>query len=212
VPGTRNGRIDAARAMAALLGASGGGSSGGLLLSRASLSFSSLRGAVPRAQTVSLRTGGGEAEQWTARPDARWLRLPVDQGETPARLTVRVDPSGLPPGDHVAHVRIETSDRPPQAAVLEVALHVGDAPAVAANGSGCRLQEGRLHVDHGATCRLAIPGLGEGATASSVQWRLPGGALVQGGSMYAQFLARGEYTVELSGSEAGSEALAVVVE
>ena len=69
-----------------------------------------------------------------------------------------------------------------------------------------------MHVDRGATCKLAIPGLGAGATASSVQWRLPGGAVVQGGSMYAQFLARGDYTVELSGSEEGSEAVAVVVE
>ena len=212
VAGTKNGRIDAARAMAALSAGSGAGASGGLLLSRRSLSFISARGSVPRAQTVSLRAEDGEAVRWTARPDAPWLRLSADQGETPARLTVRVDPSGLSSGEHVAHVRIESGDRSPQAVVLEVALRIGDTPAVAANGSGCRFQEGRLHVDRGATCKLAIPGLGAGATASSVQWRLPGGAVVQGGSMYAQFLARGDYTVELSGSEEGSEAVAVVVE
>ena len=74
------------------------------------------------------------------------------------------------------------------------------------------MRDGRLHVDRGATCRLAVPGLGDGATWSSVQWRLPGGAVVQGGSMYAQFIARGEYQLELSGSEEGVEAVSVVVE
>ncbi|HKC59903.1 MAG TPA: S8 family serine peptidase [Myxococcales bacterium] len=212
VPGTRNGRIDAARAMAALLGGPGAGSSGNLLLSRGSLSFTSSGGGAPRAQTISLRAEGGDAKRWTARPDARWVRSSPDQGETPGRLTVRVDPSGLQPGEHVAHVRIESADRPPQAVVLEVRLRIGDGPAVAANGSGCGLREGRLHVGRGATCRLAIPGLGAGATASSVQWRLPGGAVVQGGSMYAQFLMRGEYTVEVSGTEEGSQPVTVVVE
>jgi hypothetical protein len=45
-----------------------------------------------------------------------------------------------------------------------------------------------------------------------VQWRLPGGAVVQGGSMYAQFVTRGEYQVELGGAEEGVQALTVVVE
>src|SRR5207244_5581490 len=57
-----------------------------------------------------------------------------------------------------------------------------------------------------------VSGLGNGATPSYVQWRLPGGAVVQGGSMYAQFIARGEYQLELSGSEEGVEAVSVVVE
>ena len=210
--GTKNGRIDAALAMAALVGEPGAGSSGDLLLSRGSLSFTSSRGGVPRAQTVSLRAEGGEAKRWTARPDARWVELSANQGETPARLTVRVDPSGLSAGAHVAHVRIEPADRPPQAVVLEVTLRVGDAPSVAANGVGCGVRDGALHIDRGATCRLAISGLGAGATASSVQWRLPGGAVVQGGSMYAQFPARGEYTVQVSGTEEGVEPLTVVVE
>ena len=74
------------------------------------------------------------------------------------------------------------------------------------------MRDGRLHVDRGATCRLAVAGLGDGATSSYVQWRLPGGAVVQGGSMYAQFIARGEYQLELSGSEEGVEAVSVVVE
>src|SRR6267378_5568493 len=153
VPGVKNGRIDAARAMAALLEGAPGPSPGGLVLSRESLLFVSSGGRVPRAQTVSLRAEGGEAKRWTARPDAGWVRLLADHGETPERLSVRADPAGLGPGEHVAHVRIESADRPTDAVGLEVTLHVGDAPAVVANGSGCAVRDGRLHVDRGATCR-----------------------------------------------------------
>ena len=213
VPGVKNGRIDAARAMASLLGGGPGSSSGALVLSRESLVFTSSRGHVPRAQTVSVRAEGGEAKKWTARADARWIRLTADHGETPSRLSVHADPAGLGPGEHLGRVRVESDDDPAHAVMLEVKLRVGDAPALAANGSGCAMREdGRLHVDRGATCKLGVPGLGTGATASSVQWRLPGGAVVQGGSMYAQFVSRGEYQLELSGSEEGVEVVPVVVE
>jgi subtilisin family serine protease len=212
VAGVKNGRVDAARAMAALLEGAPGPSAGGLVLSRASLLFTSSRGRVPRAQTVSLRAEGGEAKRWAARPDAPWIRLTADRGETPSRVSVRTDPAGLGPGEHLAHVRVEPDEDPGHAAMLEVKLRVGDAAAVAANGTGCAMRDGRLHVDRGATCRLAIPGLSDGATSSSVQWRLPGGAVVQGGSMYAQFVSRGEYQLELSGSEDGVDAVSVVVE
>jgi len=212
VAGVKNGRVDAARAMAALLEGAPGPSAGGLLLSRNSLLFTSSRGRVPRAQTVSLRAEGGEAKRWTARPDAPWVRLTAEHGETPSRLSVHADPAGLGPGEHLAHVRVEADEDPGHAALLEVKLRVGDAPAVAANGTGCAMRDGRLHVDRGATCKLAVPGLGDGATSSSVQWRLPGGAVVQGGSMYAQFISRGEYQLELSGSEDGVDAVSVVVE
>jgi subtilisin family serine protease len=210
--GVKNGRIDAARAMATLLQGAPGPSSGALMLSRQSLLFNSSLGHVPRAQTVSLRGEGGETKRWTARPDARWVRLTADHGETPSRLSVHADPAGLGPGEHLAHVRIEPDDDAGHAAILEVKLRVGDAPAVAATGAGCTVRDGRLHVDRGATCRLAVAGLGDGATSSSVQWRLPEGTVVQGGSMYAQFISRGEYQLELSGSEDGVEAVSVVVE
>jgi len=210
--GVRNGRIDAARAMATLLEGAPGASSGALVLSRESLLFTSSRGHLPRAQTVSLRAEGGEPRRWTARPDAGWVRLTTDHGETPSRLSVHADPAGLGPGEHLAHVRIDSDDDSGRTAILGVKLRVRDAPPVAANGSGCAMRDGRLHVDRGATCRLAVAGLGDGATSSYVQWRLPGGAVVQGGSMYAQFIARGEYQLELSGSEEGVEAVSVVVE
>ena len=212
VAGVKNGRVDAARAMAALLEGAPGPSAGGLLLSRDSLLFTSSRSRVPRAQTVSLRAEGGEAKRWTARPDAPWVRLTAEHGDTPSRLSVHADPAGLGPGEHLAHVRVEADEDRGHAALLEVKLRVGDAPAVAANGTGCTMRDGRLQVDRGATCKLALPGLGDGATSSSVQWRLPGGAVVQGGSMYAQFISRGEYQLELSGSEDGVDAVSVVVE
>jgi hypothetical protein len=212
VAGTKRGRIDAARAMAALVGGSGGGSVGGFILSRSSLQFTSARGQVPRTQTISLRAEGGSVRRWTARADARWLRLGTDQGETPAWLSVHVDPSGLAPGDYVAHVRIEAPEAPAEFAVLEVKLRVAAATSVAVAGAGCAMRDGRLHVERGSTCMLATPGMGVGATAPSVQWRLPGGATVSGGAMYGQFTRAGEYQVEVSATEDGAERLAVVVE
>ena len=210
--GTRNGRVQVGRAMAALLGHPGTGTSGALALSRDSLLFiaSGLHG--PRAQSVAVRAQDGEVIPWTARADAAWVRLAADRGQTPARLSVRPDPAGLAPGEHVAHVRIEATERPSDFVMLEVKLRVGDAPPVAANGARCRLLDWRVHVDHGASCRIDVAGLGPGAAATSVHWRLPGGALVQGGSLYAQFLSRGEYRVDLTGDDGDADPITVVIE
>ena len=210
--GTKHGRIDAARAMAALLGTAGGGGSGGFVLSRDSLLLTSSRGHAPRAQTVSLRAQGGGARKWRARADAAWVRLGSERGETPSRITVRAEPDRLGPGDHVGHVRIEDPERPASFVVLRVELRVGEAPAIATSGAGCEMREGRLHAERGATCLLGLPGLGAGATAGSVQWRLPGGALVQGGLVYGQFVRPGEYQIEVSASEGAVDTVSVVVE
>src|SRR5207244_883077 len=113
-----------------------------------------------RAEPVSWRAEGGEPRRWTARPDAGWVRLTTDHGETPSRLSVHADPAGLGPGEHLAHVRIDSDDDSRRAAILGVKLRVGDAPPVAANGSGCAMRDRRLHVDRGATCSLAVQGLG----------------------------------------------------
>jgi len=210
--GTKRGRVDAGRAMAALVGGAGDGSSGGFVLSRSSLLFTSARGQVPRTQTISLRAEGGSIRHWMARADARWIRLGVDQGETPAWLSVHVDPSGLAPGDYVAHVRIEAPDAPADVAVLEVKLRVGAASSVAVAGAGCAIRDGRVHVERGSTCVLATPGVGVGAAAPGVQWKLPGGALVSGAALYGQFTRAGEYQVEVSAVEDGADTLTVVVE
>ena len=210
--GTRRGRVDAARALAALLGNAGNGSSGAFILSRAVLLFTSTRGQVPRTQTISVRAEAGSVRRWTARADARWIRLGAAQGETPTYLSVHADPSGLTPGDYTAHVRIEAAEQASDFAILEVKLHVGAGPAVTATGAGCALRDGHVHVERGSTCMLATPGFGVGAAAASVQWKLPGGTMVQGGAMYGQFTLPGEYQVEVSGSEDGADLITVVVE
>jgi Subtilase family len=212
LPGTQHGRIQAARAMAALLEHPGAPTPGSLVLSRDTLLFTASSMHVPRAQTVAVRARDGEAMAWTARSDAAWLKLGSDRGETPARLSVRPDPAGLAPGDHVAQVRIEVTGRPSEFATLQVKLRVGDAPPVAANGTGCRVLDGRVHVERGSTCRVDVAGLAPGAGASSVRWRLPGGAVVAGGSLYAQFLSRGEYRVDLTGDDGEAEPITVVIE
>ena len=210
--GTKRGRVDAARAMAALVGDAGSGSAGAFVLSRNSLLFTSARGQVPRTQTISLRAEGGSVRRWTARADARWVRLGADQGETPAWLSVHVDPSGLPPGDYVAHVRIEAPEASSDVAVLEVKLRVGAASTVAVAGAGCAMRDGRLHVERGSTCMLATPGVGIGSAAPAIEWKLPGGALVSGAAMYGQFTRTGEYQVEVRAVEDGADTLTVVVE
>ena len=120
--------------------------------------------------------------------------------------------SGLAPGDYVAHVRIEAPDAPADVAVLEVKLRVGAASSVAVAGAGCAIRDGRVHVERGSTCVLATPGVGVGAAAPGVQWKLPGGALVSGAALYGQFTRAGEYQVEVSAVEDGADTLTVVVE
>jgi hypothetical protein len=210
--GTKRGRIDAARAMAALVGDTGTGSSGEFILSRSSLLFASARGQVPRAQSISIRADGGSVRRWTARADVRWVQPGTNQGDTPAWLSVRVDPSGLAPGDYVGHVRIESPEIPSDAAVLEVKLRVGAPPTLAVAGAGCAIRDGQLHVERGSTCMLATPGVGLGAAAPAVQWKLPGGALVSGAAMYGQFTRTGQYQVEVSAMEDTADTLTVVVE
>jgi hypothetical protein len=140
------------------------------------------------------------------------VRLGADQGETPAWLSVHVDPSGLPPGDYVAHVRIEAPEASSDVAVLEVKLRVGAASTVAVAGAGCAMRDGRLHVERGSTCMLATPGVGIGSAAPAIEWKLPGGALVSGAAMYGQFTRTGEYQVEVRAVEDGADTLTVVVE
>src|SRR5262249_2965427 len=59
IKGVEHGRVDAARALAALDGTGGG--PGALKLSRDSLTFAAKSGRTPRAQTISVRAEGGGA-------------------------------------------------------------------------------------------------------------------------------------------------------
>jgi hypothetical protein len=203
--GVEYGRIDAARALAALDQATGG-SDAALKLSRTSLTFNARPGRVPKAQTISIRTDGGGTRAFTATADQRWIVLAKTTGETPARVAVRIDPAGLVAGSHEGHVSFKSQGS--DTAVLKVTAIVGNAAAVAVTGAGCELREGRLHVRAGAGCSVHAA---EGE-AAAVQWELPGGVKLSGGHLYGQFVRRGEFQVLLSSDEGAVDALPVVIE
>jgi subtilisin family serine protease len=205
-------KIDVAKALEALSGTGGGGERPQAPhLSRTRLEFAAASGKTPRAQTVTLRQDGGGSKQWIAKADAGWVRLAKTSGETPARLTVRVNPAGLASGAHTGHVAVAWSDQPSAATVLEVSMRVGAGPAISVEGP-CALRDDALHVPAGSGCAISVAGLQPGVTSSSVQWRLPGGEVVQGGRWYGRFVRRGTYDLQVAASEQGTDGIAVVVE
>src|SRR5205823_680526 len=133
--GVEHGRVDAARAMAALDGTGAG--PGALKLSREALTFNARAGRIPRAQTVSLRAESGGAHKWTAEASAKWIVLKETSGETPSRVPVRVDPSRLPAGKHEG--RIVFKDESGASLPLTVTLQIGNAPAIEVRGDGCAM-------------------------------------------------------------------------
>ena len=205
-------KIDVASALEALGGTGGGGEQPQAPhLSRTRLEFVVASGKTPRAQTITLRQDGGGSKQWAAKADAGWIQLAKTSGEVPARLTVRVDPAGLSSGAHTGHVAVAWSDQPSARAVLDVSLRAGSGPAIAVEGP-CALRDDSLHVPAGSSCAISVAGLAPGVTASSVQWRLPGGEVVRGGLWYGRFPRRGTYDLQVTASEQGTDGIAVVVE
>ena len=205
VPGVVHGRIDAAQALVALDQAGGGPEA--LELSRPALQFAAKAGRYPRAQTVSLHAGRGGRAAFRLESGAPWIVLRQLKGTTPARIVVRVDPTGLAAGTHAGTVWVkdESGVRLP----LAVALRVGDAPAIAVMGDGCRIAaDGKLHARAGAGCTL---GASEGESAT-VQWWLPGGSAARGARLYCQFVRRGEYQILYSRDEGEVDPLPVVIE
>jgi subtilisin family serine protease len=211
--GVEHGRVSAARALATLEGSSGG--AGSLHLSRTSLAFAATGDRAPRTQVISLRAEDGGTIGWTAKADASWIDLPRPKGETPSRLSVRVDPKGLRAGSHEAKVVITSvgKDGAREAATLSVTLTVGASAAVAsAAGPSCAVQDGRVHVRAGAICRVTAPGIDPAARAVGLSWRLPGGERVQGGSLAARFVRKGTFSLRLSAQEGSDEEVPIVVE
>ena len=200
IDGAQNGRVDAARALATL---DAGDVEGRLVVSQPALAFTAPGGRLPRAQTVELRALGGGATPWTAKADAPWVILPVDRGHTPARLEVRIDPSKLAPGDHLAHVRFGDQ------ASLEIRLRAGARQALVASGSACQMRGETLHVRAGTSCSLAVEGV---ESAPSIQWRLPGGELHSGPRLHAQFVRAGQYDLLISCDEGAVDSVRVSVE
>ena len=204
VKGVQNGRIDAPRALAALDGEVGG-SAATLELSRDSLAFSVRPGRVPRAQTVSLRASGGGMVAFTALSDAKWILPSKQQGQTPARLSIRVDPAGLGQGKHEGHVAFTAAGGSVR---LTVTAQVGSQPLVAVQGAGCAFSEGTLRVRAGAGCALVAAD----GSSPGVGWTLPGGAQVAGGQLYGQFLRKGEFQVLVSSDEGEVDSVPVIIE
>jgi subtilisin family serine protease len=204
VKGVQGGRIDAPRALAALDGDLAGGAAT-LELSRDQLAFAVRPGRTPRAQTISLRKAGGGTVAFTAAPDAKWILLSKTEGQTPARLSVRIDPKGLGEGKHEGHLAFTAAGASVR---LTVIAQVGNLPLLAVQGDGCAFSEGKLRARAGAGCALAAadgasPGMG---------WTLPGGAQVAGGQLYGQFLRRGEFQLLLASDEGEVDAVPVVIE
>jgi subtilisin family serine protease len=194
--GTEHGRIDASRALSAL-DAQEESPPGSLALSRDSLTFVSQAGRRPKPQSVSIRVEGGGARSWSAHSDAPWLKLSIDQGETPARVSIRVDPSH---GNDDALVVFK--DELGGTATLTVSLRPA---SLAVTGKGCELKaDGKLHVQLGAGCALAA--------SEHSQWTLPDGREMSGQRLYAQFVRRGELQLLIRGSDAVGDPLTVVIE
>ena len=202
--GAVHGSLDVARALAALDGAGGG--AGALQLSRTALAFSARAGRVPRAQTVSIRADGGAARKWTAKADHAFIVLKDLEGQTPARVTIRVDPSKLSAGTHQGKVKFadENGDGP----TLDVTVQVGGTQSLVVAGDSCELRDGELHAAAGAGC-LVRSADGESA---SVRWILPGGEEVAGAQLYGQFVRPGRYELLVSSDEGEVDSLPVVIE
>jgi thermitase len=188
--GAAHGRVDAARALSALE-AMEAPEPGALVLSRDSLTFTSRK-----AQSVTARIEGGGARSWSAHTDAPWIELSMDQGETPARVSIHVDPSHAN-----EEAQVVFKDDSGGTATLTVSLKPA---SLMVTGGGCSLQDGKLRVKLGSGCTLAA---GEWS-----KWTLPDGREVSGQKLYAQFVRRGEFRVLIRGSDATADPLTVAIE
>ena len=202
--GAEHGRIDALRALTALDGLAA--SDGALLLSRRELSFSARPGQVPQAQGVSVRLDGGAAGSWSAAASAPWLVLQAHEGRTPARVVVRVDPSGLTEGDHEGAVVFR--DGAGRSRKLAVHLRLRASPGLAAVGPGCAMRDGVLHARVGSGCALDASGAG----GTGLQWSLPGGGRAAGATVLAHFVRPGRFELGLGRDSGAVEPVPVVVE
>ena len=193
--GAERGRVDASRALASL-DAAEEPLPGALLLSHESMTFASRPGQTPKPQTVTVRSEGGGARHWSAQSDEAWVKLSIDQGVTPARVSLQVDPvQGS--GEAVVIFKDDLGGT--------VRLTVSLRPAtLSATGDGCALRDGRLHVQAGAGCTLA--------TREESHWTLPSGQEMSGQRLYAQYVRRGEFQLLIRGNDAVADPLTVVIE
>src|SRR5207237_362237 len=88
----------------------------------------------------------------------------IHASRAPARVSVRIDPQKLATGTHQGHVTFTAEGG--SAVRLTVTAQVGDAPALAVQGDGCVLLEGKLRARAGAGCALVAAD----ADAVGIQW------------------------------------------
>ena len=127
-----------------------------------------------------------------------WISLNRKEGETPARVSIRVDPAGLGSGKHLGTVQF--SDESGTGPILQVALQIGGSPAITVAGRGCAVDDRTLHASAGAGCSLQI------ADGEAI-WVLPGGGSARGSRLHAQFLRRGRFEILVDG-----ESIPVLIE
>jgi subtilisin family serine protease len=198
--GVEYGRLDVAKALGEL--ENGSGESASLALSRDSLAFAASAGRRPRAQTVLVRAHGGAARRWKAAADRSWISLRPSEGETPARISVLVDPAKLEAGTHSGTVQVEGGP------ALRVGFRIGDTPPVTVASGACEMRGGALHAPAGAGCALQVV---EGESAG-VRWVLPGGRQSAGSRFYGQFVRPGQFTLLVSRDEGEVDGIPVVIE
>jgi len=67
-------------------------------------------GQAPAPQTAAVRNAGGSTLRWRIEGDCPWLAVTPRSGESTGEIdpvTIRVDPAGLPHGQHLCALRVE---------------------------------------------------------------------------------------------------------
>jgi hypothetical protein len=69
------------------------------------LTFSSLEGSIPAAQTINV-SAGGATTSWGVSTSAAWLKATASSSLTPGVASISANPAGLSPGTYTANVTI----------------------------------------------------------------------------------------------------------
>jgi subtilisin family serine protease len=214
VPGSVHGKIDVAKALAALGGGGGGGGSGGaLVLSREALSFKS-SGKAPRAQPLTVRDPDGAAGHVTIKTSAAWIVPSVTEGDLPLRLSVKLDPSRLSAGAHSGRLTLDAGDGRTATVSITLALTAAalEAESALVAGGPCSVQAGAVHAPAGAFCVLLPPGFDAASDDRGGRWLLPGGTSSGGARLHASFSQPGDYTLRYEDPEGAVADVLLTVE
>ncbi len=93
-----------------------------LLVSPASLTFTSTVGTTPASQTLIIENAGGSTLNWNANVDQSWLTLNATSGTAPSALKVYADITSLPAGSYNGTVTVTTQSNSPEMQAIPVSL------------------------------------------------------------------------------------------